>query len=417
MNYVLRRAHDTIGSAIELASGSAALTSHVIASVTKQSIFLTFSILLALLAACGDESSSSVSPEPRQCEEQSEGCDDTSSSSGEVSKNSSSSQKSTDKGKSSSSEKNAKESSSSAATKNSSSSVDDDKSSSSVKKDDSSSSVVKTSSSSVTPKSSSSEEVKQSSSSVVASSSSVVEPSSSSAVEESSSSFDKAFKGSLWRTGAYKAFVDPRDNREYYYIEIAGEDTAGNAATIKVMAENLNVGEKVYGFEDQEDNTKIERYCYDDDTTNCNKYGGLYQWAEMMQLPSRCNTESCADLIKPNHQGICPSGWRLLTYNDYYIVVHADNNEDGVEGTRAGRFGGSNDTGYSLIGAGMRLTPIGGGGFKELDKVAYWFYPIENSYAEYASADDGYTSYSDKVMHTNVSHKENGLPVRCVMVE
>ena len=298
---------------------------------------LALSILLALLAACGDESSSSVSPEPRQCEEQSDDCNDASSSSEKISKNSSSSQKSTDKEKSSSSEKSTKESSSSATTKNSSSSVSGDKSSSSVKKEDSSSSVVK-SSSSATPKSSSSEEVKQSSSSVVASSSSMVEPS-------SSSSFDKEFNGSLWRAGAYKAFVDPRDNREYYYIQITGEDTAGKAATIKVMAENLNVGEFVWGFEDQEDDSKIERYCYKNDTANCNKYGGLYQWAEMMQLPSRCNTESCADLIMPNHQGICPSGWRLLTYNDYYIVVHADNNEDGVKGTRAGCFGGSDDTG------------------------------------------------------------------------
>ena len=201
---------------------------------------LALSMLLALLAACGDESSSSVSPEPRQCEEQNDDCNDASSSSEKISKNSSSSQKSADKGKSSSSEKNAKESSSSTTTKNSSSSVDGDKSSSSVKKEDSSSSVVKASSSSATPKSSSSEEVKQSSSSVVASSSSV-------AVQSSSSSYDRtdAFKGTLWRAGAYKTFVDSRDNREYYYIEIAGEDTAGKAATIKVMAENLNVGEFV----------------------------------------------------------------------------------------------------------------------------------------------------------------------------
>ena len=90
-------------------------------------MLLALSILLALLAAWGDESSSSVSPEPRQCEEQSDDCNDVSSSSEKISKISSSSQKSADKGKSSSSEKNAKESCSSAATKNSSSSVDGDK--------------------------------------------------------------------------------------------------------------------------------------------------------------------------------------------------------------------------------------------------------------------------------------------------
>lgn len=370
---------------------------------------LALSILLALLAACGDESSSSVSPEPRQCEEQSDDCDDVSSSSEKISKNSSSSQKSTDKGKSSSSEKSTKESSSSATTKNSSSSVDGDKnSSSSAKKEDSSSSAVKASSSSATPKSSSSEEVKQSSSSVVVSSSSVTG-------QSSSSSYDRtiAFNGSLWRKGAYKTFVDPRDNREYYYIEIAGEDTAGKAATIKVMAENLNVGEMVYGFEDQEDDNKIERYCYKNDTTNCNKYGGLYQWAEMMQLPSRCNTESCADSIKPNHQGICPDGWRLLTYNDLYIVIHSNNNEDGVKGIRAGRFGGSDDSGYSLIGAGYSWDHS----FRNVEEGTYWYYPQESSVGGdlfvYASAQNNASKGNAK----DEVYKIHGFSVRCVMVE
>ncbi|MDY6386856.1 MAG: FISUMP domain-containing protein [Fibrobacter sp.] len=372
---------------------------------------LALFILLALLAACGDESSSSVSPDPRPCEDQNEDCDDTSSSSGEVSKNSSSSQKSSGKEKSSSSvEKSTSSSSEGKQVSSSSSKIDEKSSSSEGKAKESSSSVISYSSEA---KSSSSEEVKRSSSSVVASSSSVVEPSSSSVVEESSSSFDKAFKGSLWRTGAYKAFVDPRDNREYYYIQITGEDTAGKAATIKVMAENLNVGEKVYGFEDQEDDAKIERYCYDDDTTNCNKYGGLYQWAEMMQLPSRCNTESCADLIKPNHQGICPSGWRLLTYNDYYIVVHADNNEDGVKGTRAGRFGGSNDSGYSLIGAGYRSEE---GGFARLEDYTIWFYPEEQSSQVHRSSCNG-MSPNKSTVSPGYQSKVSGASVRCVMVE
>ena len=374
----------------------------------KQSIFgrLVFALVFAVFTAC-DSGSSSTDPDPIA---------DVSSSSGEVSKNSSSSQKNSNKEKSSSSVEKSKSSSSSVIPASSgdlqsSSSMDLKNSSSSEEKAKESSSSVKPSSSDA--KSSSSEEVKQSSSSVVASSSSVVESSSSSVVEESSSSFDKAFKGSLWRTGAYKAFVDPRDNREYYYIQITGKDTAGKAASIKVMAENLNVGEKVYGFKDQKDDAKIERYCYDDDTTNCNKYGGLYQWAEMMQLPNRCNTESCADLIKPNHQGICPSGWRLLTYNDYYIVVHADNNEDGVKGTRAGRFGGSNDSGYSLIGTGYRSDE---GGFARQGDYTFWFYPEEQSSQVHRSSCNG-MSPNKSTVSPGYQSKVSGASVRCVMVE
>ena len=377
---------------------------YVIASVTKQFIFLTFSILLALLAACGDESSSSVSPEPRQCEEQSDDCDDASSSSEKISKNSSSSQKSADKGKSSSSEKNAKESSSSVATKNSSSSVSGDKSSSSVKKEDSSSSVVM-SSSSATPKSSSSEEVKQSSSSVVASSSSDEEESSSSVVKV------EYFSPNL----SYGEFVDSRNHRVYKYRTITGENADGQSETINVMAENLNIGEMVDGSKDQSDDSKIERYCYDNDTVVCLTYGGLYQWAEAMQLPSECNTKSCADLIKPNHQGICPDGWRLLTYNDFYIVVHADDNDAGVKGVRAKAFGGHNYTGYSLVGAGYlwRNTE-----FSEIDKATYWHYPEEGrSNDANIAAFVGYQTKGSTANTSQDTYKANGFSIRCVMVK
>ena len=71
---------------------------YVIASVTKQSIFLTFSILLALLAACGDESSSSA-PDP--IGEISSSSNDDNGSSGKDKDASSSSQKDSQKSSSS----------------------------------------------------------------------------------------------------------------------------------------------------------------------------------------------------------------------------------------------------------------------------------------------------------------------------
>ena len=290
----------------------------------------------------------------------------------------------------------------------------DSKSSSSVKTDDSSSSNKDKSSSSV----SSSSSEKQSNSSEGSSSSSVKQ--SSSSVASSSSEyvpFDRTepFDGTHWRNGDYVKFVDGRNNREYYYIQISGKDTAGRKATIKVMAENLNIGEMVRGRKNQEDDDKIERYCYNNDTTNCDRYGGLYQWAEMMQLPSDCNQKDCRDqydTITYHHKGICPDGWRLLTYNDFYIVVHADGNTHGVEGTRSAYgFGGYNTTGYSLVGAGARVD----GSFKNLNEAAYWFFPSENPIENYAAADDCYMGSSDKTINKNVSYKNNGHSVRCVM--
>jgi uncharacterized protein (TIGR02145 family) len=246
--------------------------------------------------------------------------------------------------------------------------------------------------------------VKQSSSSVASSSSEYVP-------------FDRTepFDGTHWRNGDYVKFVDGRNNREYYYIQISGKDTAGRKATIKVMAENLNIGEMVRGRKNQEDDDKIERYCYNNDTTNCDRYGGLYQWAEMMQLPSECNQEDCRnqyDTVTYHHQGICPDGWRLLTYNDFYIVVHADGNTHGVEGTRSAYgFGGYNTTGYSLVGAGYNWDNT----FVNLNEGTYWHYPEENP-ENFALWSKG--SWQDRTSKSNpISNtpKKQGFSVRCVM--
>ena len=345
--------------------------------------FFVLLTVAALFVACGDESSSSA-PDPI----------------GEIS--------------SSSNEEPG--SSSSVAKKNSSSSVDGDKnSSSSAKKEESSSSAVKASSSSTTPKSSSSEEVKQSSSSVVASSSSVT---SSETVKSSSSEYvpynhRKALYSDSVLTGAYKQFTDTRNGRTYYYLTINGVDKNNKPASVTVMAENLNIGEMVDGEEDQKNDSKIERYCYDNDTTNCDKYGGLYQWSEMMQLPSECNTKSCADLIKSNHQGICPKGWRLLTEDDFYIILHADGNRHGAEDVRATSFGGYNYSGYSLLGGGDNWDYS----FDGVNDEAYWLYPVESDKYPDEGALAGYTTRSLTTSSKQAVYKKYGFSVRCVMVE
>ena len=324
-------------------------------------------VLTILFSACGDEStSSSVIPEP---------ADDSSSS---VAPASSSSKK-------------------------------DENSSSSVEKAKESSSSVKPSSSDA--KSSSSEEVKLSSSSVVASSSSVVEESSSSEYVPYNHLADLG--SVVVSKSEYKQFTDTRNGRTYYYLTINGVDKNKKPASVTVMAENLNIGEMVDGEEDQNNDSKIERYCYDNDTTNCDKYGGLYQWAEMMQLPSECNTKSCANLIKPNHQGICPNGWRLLTEDDFYVVLHADGNKHGAEDVRATSFGGLNFSGYSLIGAGYNWAYV----FKNEKEATQWFYPRESVEYPEEGAPISSMNDADKNAVSRDLYKTYGSSVRCVMVK
>ena len=376
---------------------------------TIKKLGLVSAVAFAMLAFSACDDSSSASSDETGTSSSSVETSDLDESSSSVDKKSSGNE-STEKDKSSSSVKGSEPAEVSSSSTKETKVSSDSKSSSSVKSDDSSSSKKDVSSSSVNSSSS----VKSSSSSVKSISSFEVDTAR--LCTPDYPLCDRALSGDSIRSGAYKQFTDERNGRKYYYLTINGEDKNGLPASVTVMAENLNVGEMIDGSKNQSDDSKIERYCYDNDTTNCEEYGGLYQWAEAMQLPSECNTKSCADKIKPNHQGICPKGWRLLTYDDFYVVVHADGNvKPLVEGVRAMSFGGHNYSGYSLIGGGMRITPSGN--FKEKNEVAYWFYPGENEYENYSCGDDGYMGNTSKSLNTNVSYKQNGLSIRCVKDE
>ena len=368
---------------------------NVIASAAKQSLLAIF--LSIALIACGGDSGTSAN-------------DDNVSSSSVILSSSEGS-----------SETHSSSSKKGDAGKISSSSAKATSSSSSVKAVSSSSSVILSSSegSSSSKQSSSSKKVESSSSSLRLSSANL--SSSSKKVESSSSEYvpfdhSNTLAGD-WRIGEnrYKTFVDPRNGRSYYYITITSSKTG---KSVTVMAENLNIGEMVLGENNQNDDTKIERYCYNNDTTKCDEFGGLYQWAEVMQLPSRCNTESCSDLIQPNHQGICPDGWRLFTWNDYLVVRgYKDDFNEGVEGLRSTYgFLGTNRSGFSLTGAGYRDSR---GEFQLLGQTVSWYYPEEHEYgvdlyvyANYVSAITSHAPTRD-----DADEKTNGFSVRCVKLE
>ena len=402
-------------------------------NVAKWSRNVSMSIVLGIfLAACGDDDSSFAPRDEDSSSSVCEDCDETTSSSSVIPASSGDLQSSSSKKEtSSSSSKEIASSSSTPRNDNSSSSVksssseEKDKSSSSEKVESSSSDKIVSSSS---EKSSSSSSERSSSSSIASSSSSVKSSSSSvksSSSVVSSSSKDVASSSSEYvpfdhtvTLGAmrdeYKTFVDERNGRSYYYITIRGKNSKGEADSVTVMAENLNIGKMIGSGLDQANDTLIERYCYDRDTTNCDRYGGLYQWAEMMQLPNDCNTKSCADLIQPNHQGICPDGWRLLTQEDFYIVLHADGNTHGIAGVRSSYgFNGFNSTGYSLVGAGYVLNRK----LKNIGESAGWFYTEEGVDAPAEGAFVSSTAKTGDIFSTYEMAKTNGLSVRCVKLE
>lgn len=70
--------------------------------------------------------------------------------------------------------------------------------------------------------------------------------------------------------------------------------------------ESLNTGIMIPGIEEMTDNGILEKYCFDDLASNCQMYGGLYQWREAMQYSSAQGA-----------QGICPSGWHIPTDEEW----------------------------------------------------------------------------------------------------
>jgi uncharacterized protein (TIGR02145 family) len=95
-------------------------------------------------------------------------------------------------------------------------------------------------------------------------------------------------------------FTDSRDGQTYETVQI------GNQCW---MAENLNIGTMVNGNQSMSNDGVIEKYCQYNNADNCDIYGGLYQWNEMMEYSSTQNS-----------QGICPSDWHVPSDDEWKIL-------------------------------------------------------------------------------------------------
>ncbi len=95
-------------------------------------------------------------------------------------------------------------------------------------------------------------------------------------------------------------YTDPRDGKSYLTVSIGDQCW---------MAENLNVGDKITGMKIPGNNGVIEKHCYNDDEANCDLYGGIYRWNEMMNYTEVEMT-----------QGICPKGWHIPSDYEWKIL-------------------------------------------------------------------------------------------------
>lgn len=88
------------------------------------------------------------------------------------------------------------------------------------------------------------------------------------------------------------------------------------------LKENLNLGTMIQGTEEMTDNGIMEKYCYDNQADSCAKYGGLYQWDEIMQYTTQ-----------PVAQGICPPNWHLPKDEEWKILGGAADSWYGIGDT------------------------------------------------------------------------------------
>jgi uncharacterized protein (TIGR02145 family) len=91
--------------------------------------------------------------------------------------------------------------------------------------------------------------------------------------------------------------TDVRDNQKYPTVKLG---------TQCWMAANLNYGTQILSTSMQRDNCTSEKYCFNDNPTNCSSSGGLYQWDELMQF------ETAGSI-----QGLCPPAWHVPSENEW----------------------------------------------------------------------------------------------------
>ena len=173
------------------------------------------------------------------------------------------------------------------------------------------------------------------------------------------------------------------------------------------LKENLNVGTMIPGNNTQYANGIFEKYCYDNDPANCDEYGGLYQWNEMMNYSTT-----------PGVQGICPLGWHLPTKQECTILINflggtniagGKMKETGTTHWQSPNTSATNESGFTALPGGFRTTS---GDFNYLGSDGcFW------------ASTDSYTTNAWSVALENQNSIaflctygiNNGISVRCLM--
>jgi uncharacterized protein (TIGR02145 family) len=228
-------------------------------------------------------------------------------------------------------------------------------------------------------------------------------------------------------------FADSRDGQVYPTVQIG---------TQCWMSKNMNVGEVIDGGVHTSHQTAgIQKICYNNTASNCDIYGGLYNWAEAVNGENVAsgvinsvtdNNKKCVLDLKGNAvtQGICPDGWHVPSDAEFQALeVHlgmssSTANSTGWRGTDEGRELKSTDlwTAYSSSTSGTNTSfwdgrPGGtrnnsGGTFYDVGTYGSWW-----SSSEYSSSNAWYRYlyYVEARVYRTNNNKSYGFSVRCLL--
>lgn len=173
------------------------------------------------------------------------------------------------------------------------------------------------------------------------------------------------------------------------------------------MKENLNAGTRINGNVSQGNNSTIEKYCYNDEESNCNFYGALYQWDEMMGYSTT-----------PGVKGICPTGWHIPTDADWAIlsdflggdsIAGGKIKQAGFQNWAAPNTGATNSSGFTAFGGGNYTGTV----YEGIMLFAYfWSSTQDNANTDYAWSRTPYSAGKD--LYRGSAKKTKGFSVRCL---
>lgn len=90
----------------------------------------------------------------------------------------------------------------------------------------------------------------------------------------------------------------------------------------------------------------IQKHCFNDVPSNCDKYGGLYRWYET----AYGGLTEGEKMVGSHVQGICPDGWHIPSKEEFEVLVQYAGGMKGLRVSSTGWCDGvCNSTGFNAF--------------------------------------------------------------------